>query len=48
MPGEDLDSALGAAAALAAEGIGSILTNLGERVTSLEEASWKPSGASGS
>ena len=38
MPGEDVDSALDAAAALAAEGIGTILTNLGERVTSREEA----------
>jgi proline dehydrogenase len=38
MPGEDLDSALRAAAALAAEGIGTVLTNLGERVTSGEEA----------
>jgi proline dehydrogenase len=38
MPGEDLESALGAAAGLAAEGIGSVLTNLGERVTSPEEA----------
>lgn len=38
MPGEDLESALVAAAALAAEGIGSVLTNLGERVTSRAEA----------
>ncbi len=38
MPGEDLDSALTAAAALAADGIGSVLTNLGERVSNRAEA----------
>jgi proline dehydrogenase len=38
MPGEDLESALVAAAALARDGIGSVLTNLGERVTSRAEA----------
>ena len=38
MPGEDLESALGATAALAKEGIGTVLTNLGERVTSPKEA----------
>jgi proline dehydrogenase len=38
MPGETLDDALGAAAGLAKEGIGTVLTNLGERVTSDGEA----------
>jgi len=38
MPGEDLESALTAGAALASDGIGSVLTNLGERVTSRQEA----------
>ena len=38
MPGEDLESALTAAAALAGDGIGSVLTNLGERVASRGEA----------
>jgi proline dehydrogenase len=38
MPGEELGSALDAAAVLAAEGIGTLLTNLGEQVTSREEA----------
>jgi proline dehydrogenase len=38
MPGEELSSALDAAAAFAAEGIGTLLTNLGERVTSRGEA----------
>jgi proline dehydrogenase len=38
MPGEDLESALGAAAALKADGIGVVLTQLGERVTTREEA----------
>ena len=38
MPGEDLDAALGAAAELAPGGIGTVLTNLGERVSSVEEA----------
>ena len=36
MPGESLDDALGAAARLAREGPGTVLTNLGERVTSRE------------
>ncbi len=38
MPGEELDAALGAAAILAPSGIGTVLTNLGERVTSSAEA----------
>jgi proline dehydrogenase len=38
MPGEDLASALDAAATLADSGIGTVLTNLGERVTSRSEA----------
>ncbi len=38
MPGEELESALGAAQALAASGIGTVLTELGENVTTLEEA----------
>ena len=38
MPGEDLASALGAAAPLAAAGIGTIVTALGERVTNRAEA----------
>lgn len=38
MPGEDLESALGAAALLARSGIGTVLTNLGERVTTVGEA----------
>src|SRR5215469_3186389 len=38
MPGEDLEAALGAAATLAQSRIGTVLTNLGERVTSAAEA----------
>src|SRR5579862_4339984 len=38
MPGEDLASALDAAATLAKSGIATVLTNLGERVTSPAEA----------
>ena len=38
MPGEDLSDALGAAGRLAAAGIGTVLTKLGENVTTLEEA----------
>lgn len=38
MPGEDLDDALAAARAFGAEGIGSILTHLGEDVATAEEA----------
>ena len=38
MPGEDLESALGAAAPLAAAGIGTVVTALGERVTNRAEA----------
>lgn len=38
MPGEQLESALDAASAFAAEGIGTLLTNLGEQVNSREEA----------
>jgi proline dehydrogenase len=38
MPGEDLESALVAAAALKSDGIGAVLTQLGERVTTREEA----------
>jgi len=38
MPGEDLGAALAAAADLAREGLGSVLTQLGEQVTSREEA----------
>jgi len=38
MPGEDLEAALDAAAVLAQSRIGTVLTNLGERVTSLPEA----------
>src|SRR5918911_5627274 len=38
MPGEALDDALGAAARLAQDGIGTVLTNLGERVASRDEA----------
>src|SRR2546428_10371768 len=38
MPGEDLGAALAAAADLAREGIGSVLTQLGEQVTSRHEA----------
>ena len=38
MPGEDLESALGATRALADVGIGTVLTNLGERVTTRAEA----------
>src|SRR5207249_10122915 len=37
-PGEELDAALAAAADLAREGIGSVLTQLGEQVTSRDEA----------
>src|SRR5438034_2799260 len=38
MPGEDLDAALAAAADLARDSIGSVLTQLGEQVTSRDEA----------
>ncbi|PYO96165.1 MAG: proline dehydrogenase, partial [Gemmatimonadetes bacterium] len=38
MPGEDLGAALVASADLAREGIGSVLTQLGEQVTSRDEA----------
>jgi proline dehydrogenase len=38
MPGEDLNSALDAAARFAAQGVGAVLTNLGERVSSRAEA----------
>jgi proline dehydrogenase len=38
MPGETMDAALDAAAALAPSGIGSVLTALGERVTNAAEA----------
>ena len=38
MPGEDLASALGAAQSLHAEGLGSVVTALGERVTNRAEA----------
>ena len=38
MPGEDLDSALDAAAKFAADNIGAVLTELGEQVTSRDEA----------
>jgi proline dehydrogenase len=38
MPGEELSAALEAARRLAAAGIGTVLTKLGENVTSLEEA----------
>jgi proline dehydrogenase len=38
MPGEDLDAALKAAAEFKAQGIGSLLTRLGENVTNLAEA----------
>jgi proline dehydrogenase len=38
MPGEDLDDALAAAATLAARGIGSVLTQLGENLASAAEA----------
>jgi proline dehydrogenase len=38
MPGEDLESALEAAAALKSDGIGAVLTQLGERVTTGEDA----------
>lgn len=38
MPGEDVGAALGAAADLAAAGIGSVLTQLGEQVRSRDEA----------
>src|SRR6267154_1086402 len=38
MPGEDVAAALAAAADLAREGLGSVLTQLGEQVTSREEA----------
>jgi len=38
MPGEDLHAALAAAADLAREGMGSVLTQLGEQVTSRDEA----------
>src|SRR2546429_6813183 len=38
MPGEELGAALAAAADLARDGIGSVLTQLGEQVTSRDEA----------
>lgn len=38
MPGEGVEDALGAAAELGREGIGTVLTQLGERVTSVDEA----------
>ncbi len=38
MPGEGVEDALGAAAELAREGIGTVLTQLGERVASVDEA----------
>jgi proline dehydrogenase len=38
LPGEDLATALDTAATLAAEGIGSVITNLGEQVTTRGEA----------
>lgn len=38
MPGEDLDAALGAARTLADKGLGSLLTQLGENLNSLDEA----------
>src|SRR5881396_2495170 len=38
MPGEDPDAALAAAADLARDSIGSVLTQLGEQVTSRDEA----------
>ncbi|HVR43353.1 MAG TPA: proline dehydrogenase family protein [Thermoanaerobaculia bacterium] len=38
MPGEDLESALGASAELGRAGLGTILTNLGERTESREQA----------
>ena len=38
MPGEDLPAALDAAASLAQAGLGSVLTHLGEQVTSRDEA----------
>ncbi|MGZ8831700.1 MAG: proline dehydrogenase family protein [Thermoanaerobaculia bacterium] len=39
MPGEDLESALGAADEFARSGRGTVLTNLGERIESLHDAS---------
>lgn len=38
LPGEELGAALDAAATLSAEGLGSVITNLGERVTTRGEA----------
>jgi proline dehydrogenase len=38
MPGEELEDALGAATTLAGEGLGAVLTQLGENLESLEEA----------
>ena len=38
LPGEELGAALDAAAALAAQDLGSVITNLGERVTTRGEA----------
>ena len=38
MPGEDLESALDAARDLARQGLGSVVTQLGENLTSLGEA----------
>lgn len=39
MPGEDLQSALNAAAELARSGIGTVITSLGERIVSVDDAS---------
>lgn len=39
MPGEDLESALNAAAEFARSGMGTVLTNLGERIENLDDAS---------
>ncbi len=38
MPGDDLDAALKAAAEFKAQGVGSLLTRLGENVNNLSEA----------
>lgn len=39
MPGEDLEAALNAAAEFGRSGIGTVLTNLGERIETLDDAS---------
>ena len=39
MPGEDLESALNAAAELALSGMGTVITSLGERIETLDDAS---------